>query len=67
MSKLQSLYFKLNPENPKHKFIIDFFQNNNEVNKIDLLYYLCRVFRSTAQAAKHMDFSSKYPNVHKDN
>ena len=47
MSKLQSLYFKLNPENPKHKFIIDFFEVNNEINKIDLLYYLIEVFRSS--------------------
>lgn len=41
MIKLESLYFKLNPENPKHKFIIDFFNTNKCINKIDLLYNIC--------------------------
>lgn len=40
---LKSLYFKLNPENEKHKEIIDFF-NNAGVCKVDLLHYLIKVF-----------------------
>lgn len=44
MIKLKSLYFKLNPENLKHKFIIDFFEGNNEMSKIDLLYNMCCAF-----------------------
>lgn len=39
MIKLQSLYFKLNPENEKHKYIIDTFKDCD--SKIDLLYILC--------------------------
>ena len=39
MNKLQSLYFKLNPENEKHKYIIDTFKDCD--NKIDMLYMFC--------------------------
>ena len=53
MNKLESLYFKLNPENEKHKYIIDTFKDCG--SKIDLLYTLClrfqfsmgRVFKDT--------------------
>lgn len=49
MSKLQSLYFKLNPENEKHAYIIRFFDyftsyENEGKNKIDLLYEVCKSY-----------------------
>lgn len=50
MSKLQSLYFKLNPDNPKHRYIIDFFNEQTEVSKVDLLYFLCQEFDTLAKA-----------------
>lgn len=55
MSKLKSLYFKLNPDNPKHKYIIDFFNTNNHMNKIDLLFALCENFRVWKDTVKHND------------
>jgi len=54
MSKLQSLYFKLNPENEKHKVIIDFFNDTRhmlnqyeDISKIDLLYDLIKLYFRT--------------------
>ena len=49
MNKLQSLYFKLNPENKKHAYIIRFFDyftsyENEGKNKIDVLYEVCRLY-----------------------
>lgn len=41
---LKSLYFKLNPENEKHKEIIDFFNEEYGISKVDLLHYLIKVF-----------------------
>lgn len=43
---LKSLYFKLNDENPKHKEIIDFFNNEKEYDesKIDLLLTLIHLY-----------------------
>ena len=49
MSKLKSLYFKLNPENEKHAYIIRFFNHftsyeNEGKNKIDVLYEVCKSY-----------------------
>lgn len=49
MNKLQSLYFKLNPENPKHQYIIKFFDFYTSCefegrSKIDVLYDVCNRF-----------------------
>lgn len=49
MSKLQSLYFKLNPENEKHAYIIRFFDYFTSYeyegkNKIDVLYEVCKLY-----------------------
>lgn len=41
---LKSLYFKLNPENEKHQYIIDFF-DKSQIPKVDLLYYMVRMYR----------------------
>lgn len=43
---LKSLYFKLNDENPKHKIIIDFFNDVKEKgdNKIDMLSVLVNIY-----------------------
>lgn len=54
MSKLESLYFKLNPDNEKHKVIIDFFNDTRhmlnqyeDISKIDLLYDLIKLYFRT--------------------
>lgn len=46
MIKLESLYFKLNPDNEKHAYIIRFFDRFTSYeyegrNKIDVLYDVC--------------------------
>lgn len=45
---LRSLYFKLNDENPKHKIIIDFFNDikKNGGNKIDALSVLINTYNA---------------------
>lgn len=45
---LRSLYFKLNDENPKHKIIIDFFNDVKKKggNKIDALSVLINVYNA---------------------
>lgn len=42
---IKGLYFKLNPDDKRHSFIIDFFNGMKKqgFNKVDVLYYLCRM------------------------
>ena len=59
---LKSLYFKLNPENEKHKEIIDFFKDA-DVCKVDLLYYLIQLFKGGAIRYNNLSNSGMVGNT----
>lgn len=42
---IKGLYFKLSPERKRDKFILQFFEyvKSQKMNKVDVLYYLCRM------------------------
>lgn len=42
---IKGLYFKLSPDKKRDKFILQFFEyvKAQKMNKVDVLYYLCRM------------------------
>lgn len=60
---LKSLYFKLNPENEKHKEIIDFFNEESDVAKVDLLFYLIQIYKGGSIRANNLSNSGMVGNT----